>query len=110
MADWIKTAKVGDKVELVADLSAYTKKAASDGITLPSKGKVYTIREMEDGTFFKPWIYLRFKELVNGPCADGVEASFFSGWFRPVVTPITSIAVFEKLLQSAPADQPMEDA
>ena len=104
-ADWIKAAKVGDKVELVADVSGYIERAMSDGIILPSKNRAYTIREIEPGTL--TGVYFRFKELVNGACADGIEPSFYAGWFRPLNSRPTDISIFTDILKKA--SKPVEE-
>lgn len=109
MSEWIKTAKVGDKVQCVDDaiIHGYPGKEIR-----PCAGMVYTIREIivdypaRSGAEFCPFI--RLAEIVNsvliyreGPC----EAAFSFRRFRPVRPP--DISIFTDMLKTAPV--PVEE-
>lgn len=99
MAEWIKSAKVGDKVVCV-------EVGWSDAVDeiVPEFGRVYTIRDIEvdwDGVFFK------LSEIKNEPTwySDGFfECVFEAENFRPVQPRQTDISIFTRLLNTTPAD------
>ena len=102
---WERYAKVGDKVQCILDVDLIEDSAESD--TLPVKGEIYTIRDIEaadDG------IYLRFVEIVNAPgfYFEGYgECSFHTEGFRPVEPRKTDISFAHEILRKA--TKPVEE-
>lgn len=100
---WIKTAKVGDKVQCL--YGAWKIEEMERGlISVPQANSIYTIRTIDPGE--DGGIYLRFMEIINPElnyleCLS--EVRFTAEKFRPLQTRPTSIAVFERLLNTAPA-------
>ncbi|TGV15805.1 hypothetical protein EN816_00705 [Mesorhizobium sp. M8A.F.Ca.ET.173.01.1.1] len=79
-------------------------RARDEGVSLPTIGNVYTIRDIEPCDYW-PGVCIRLNEVRNGPHhLDGQEPSFYHGWFRPVQTRKTSIAQFERLLNPSKED------
>lgn len=106
MSDWVKTAKVGDRVVCVDD--QFPGNSFYAQTNTPAKGQTYTIRGIfpvfhED----KEHICLRLMEIVN-PERDYeigvVEPGFLVRRFRPVEPRKTDISVLTVLLSSAPAE------
>lgn len=107
MSEWIKTAKVGDKVVFIVPFGReHALQAATRGDVLPVEGGVYTIREI-DPPDLDGLIYLRLAEIQNpeieddDPLRQG-EAMFNAARFRPVQP--RSFEVFERLLNTVPSD------
>lgn len=97
--------RVGQKVVLAVPFGTLSvTRAALDGVILPQKGPVYTIREFDPDTS-NGVVCIRLVEIINGPhIEDGFEPSFEAALFRPVAERKTSIEVFKALL--TPAKQP----
>jgi hypothetical protein len=92
--------RAGMKVTMVTEFPpSEVARAAREGVALPVKGPVYTIRNTEPGSIIETEVYLRFQEIKNGPhVGDGIEPSFGAHRFRPVVERKTSIEVFQQML------------
>ena len=114
MCEWIKNAKVGDKVECVSTW---------DGITYygevgPVAGSVYTIREIGIlNPDYPEMVTVRLVELVNEAREYSLtrlvghasfEPSFDARRFRPVEPRKTDISIFTDMLKTA--DKPLEVA
>lgn len=105
--EWVRKAKVGDKVVCVCDGSDLP--CVPFGDAVPVAGEIYTIREIEVG-LEDGEVYLMFQEIRNDPrwCLDGFgEVCFHNEDSRPVEPRKTDISVFTQLLHTAPA---MEEA
>lgn len=106
MADWIKTAKVGDKVVCVSEFSKSEQHEPWE--TFPVLGGVYTIRDIFPR---QSGIYLVFEEIVNPKAHYGdsgfTEAKFSARRFRPVTPRKTDISVFERMLKTV--GEPIEE-
>ncbi len=94
--DW----KVGDKVQLV-DRGALRPEVYRCGEVLPTKGTVYTIRNM---SFDKTWdlATLQLVEIVNEVSQYGhksYEVGFFAKAFRKIDRQ-TNIDIFKKMLDN----------
>ena len=102
--DWVRNAKVGDKIVCVRDCD-YT--ALENIMTVPSIGRIYTLRDIfpldhpalpdlvRGSTFF------RFIEINNTemPSMVGlIEPFFLSADFKPLQTCKTDISVFKEIL------------
>lgn len=109
MAEWIRNAKVGDKVVFVVPFGrSHSLQAFTRGDVLPVEGEVYTIREITlpdlDGM-----VFLKLEEIQNpvvdddDPLRQG-EALFNAARFRPVQLDRQDISVFKRLLNTTPAD------
>jgi hypothetical protein len=105
MSEWIKTAKVGDKV---VALSFTGSEGGYGDEILPIEGTVYTIRDI---MFHEGAICFRLEEIRNdvrlylvdgAPCV--CEITFKWSRFRPVQPRQTDISVFERLLNTVPSD------
>lgn len=86
--------RVGQKVILAKNFGPLTvERAGVEGVTLPVKGAVYTIREFDaDAVGDDP--YIRLVEVVNDPhVEDGIEPSFEASMFRPVAERGTDIGM-----------------
>ena len=94
--------RVGQKVVMFKQFGPHAiGRAKDEGVTLPVKGQVYTIREIEEGEGCEAGetFYLRFNEIWNGPhVCDGIEPSFHADLFRPVVERKSDISVFHAML------------
>jgi hypothetical protein len=91
-ADWIKTAKVGDKVVCVDPTN-------DPFIKNVTKGRVYTIRGFIEW-YGEVGFYL--EELTNEMCLVGVEWAYRSDRFRPVHPRKTDISIFTDMLKTEP--------
>ncbi|WCK26614.1 hypothetical protein [Agrobacterium pusense] len=91
---------VGQKVILARSFGAISLlRAAEDGVTLPVKGVVYTIREFDDQRSEGFGLALRLNEITNVPhYSNGLEPSFMVSLFEPVVERKTDISVFKAML------------
>lgn len=101
--EWVKTAKVGNKVVCVSIPTGQEQ----DEI-FPTIGEVYTIRDVE---VFEGEVFLRFMELRNPVKRYGNDYGecLFGSWrFRPVHCRLTDISVFTRLLNTVPSE--MEEA
>lgn len=91
---------VGQKVVLARPFgysSLY--RAEEDGVTLPVKGVVYTIREFDDQRSAGFELALRVNEITNVPhYSNGLEPSFVVSLFEPVVERKTDISIFKAML------------
>ncbi|MDR6818470.1 hypothetical protein J2X76_003647 [Neorhizobium sp. 2083] len=98
---------VGQKVVLVESFGPRAlRRGADEGVVLPVKGQIYTVREF-DPDVSNGVVCIRLNEIVNGPDPeDGMEASFVASMFRPVVERKTDISVFTALLTSQPEQVP----
>lgn len=95
---------VGQKVVLIKPFpDQEIERAKADGVTLPSLGVIYTIREMEPGYgLYVARVALRFIELVNPPHhSNGLEPAFIHTMFRPLTARKTDISVFRAMLTPA---------
>lgn len=114
--EWVKTAKVGDKVVHVggrvrgrgrADVSRG--EAIKRGAVLPNRGSVYTIRKINVCSHDT---LILLNEIDNshliGVWGGTIEPGFSIYQFRPVQPRKTDISVFERLLHTVPAE--LEDA
>jgi len=92
---------VGQKVVFVGAFSQNWKaRAAEEGVILPVKGVVYTIRGFDPVTVNGVFIWLN--EIRNDICIPaGREYSFAAEEFRPVVDRKTDISVFKAMLTPA---------
>lgn len=103
---------VGQKVVCVGGFpDREIQRAKEDGVYLPAKGAIYTIRDMEPGAdwWTRHLVFIRLVELVNTPhVVDGIEPSFSAGGFRPVVEKKADISIFTAML--APAGRLPVDA
>jgi len=107
-AEWIKTAKVGDKVVCVDDVNRTIR--IDDGfVERPVSGVVYTIRDIVVGKSSEgPDIGFRLVEIVNQPHDYDdlfdrkvfVEVSFKASRFRPIAPRKTDISIFTDMLKS----------
>lgn len=95
------------KVVMFRDFSQAARlRAAMEGVVLPVKGPVYTVREIDPDTS-GGFVCIRLVEIVNGPhIGDGMEPSFDASLFRPVVERKTDISVFRAMLNAS--KQPVE--
>lgn len=106
--DWIRTAKIGDKVVCVDDSEGRVDIAS---IKYRLKiGAVYTLSEITM-QFSEPAVSV--DEIPSQYL--GHDGFYYTGYmaaarFRPVEPRKTSIEVFTNLLITAPADNQMEDA
>lgn len=79
--------------------------SAEDGETPPKYGEIYTIRDVaHSGTE----TYLRFQEIINPKFhyADGyVEAAWYVGAFRPLITLEDDISMFTALTNMSPIER-----
>jgi hypothetical protein len=105
MSEWIKTAKVGDKVQCVRATGI-----PYHAIVAPSEGDVCAIREI---VTHGDEILLRLDEYRNElmTCINHgerffVEPAFCHTRFRPVMPRKTDISIFTRLLNTAPAQIP----
>lgn len=93
--------RVGMKVTLVRSFGVLsTARAAEEGVFLPQKGEVYTIRafDPDEAAFLCIWL----SEITNKPCAeDGIEPSFQASLFRPVIERKTDISALTALLNTS---------
>lgn len=91
---------VGQKVILARSFGAISLlRAAEDGVTLPVKGVVYTIREFDDQRSEGFGLALRLNEITNVPhYSNGLEPSFMVSLFELVVERKTDISVFKAML------------
>lgn len=107
MSEWIKYAKVGDKVQCIwADWRIDQYQAAlTYGIDLPQKNEIYTVRSIDETIL--GGLGIRLMELVNPiVCYEDVgdaEQRFSPLCFRPV----PDISIFTDMLNAAPA--PVEE-
>jgi hypothetical protein len=111
MSDWIKTAKVGDKVVCVDD-APHAPHTVSGYTVLPEKGRVYTIRGIVVG---HQWLInygdgVFLNEIVRPSGGrTGVEQPWNVTRFRPVQPRKTDISVFTALLKSTPTHKPVRE-
>ncbi|MBX5143339.1 hypothetical protein HJB79_32085 [Rhizobium lentis] len=91
---------VGQKVTAIKEFPlGEVERAKRDGVIIPSFGVVYTIRGTEPGIWNHNETFLWFVELVNNPhCSDGIEPSWDSRLFRPVVERKADISIFKSML------------
>lgn len=114
MSEWIKTAKVGDKVQCVNTWSLTDGLGRGDEIG-PVAGEIYTIREI--GFLYPPMpetLCVRLCEIKNPErmyfhprCgfSENWESAFGAFRFRPIRP--TNISIFTDMLKTAPA--PIEE-
>lgn len=97
----------GQKVVMFRDFGQGARlRADLEGVVLPVKGPVYTVREIDPDTS-NGFVCIRLVEITNGPhVGDGMEPSFEAALFRPIVERKTSIEVFKAMLN--PSKQPVE--
>lgn len=105
--EWWHQAKPGDRVVCVAAkfyLSADF--CQRFGISMPSKGKIYTIRTIGPANKAATWSLL-LNEIVNdGVVVEGIdvgEPCWPAIAFRPVVNRATDISALTALLSGAPS-------
>lgn len=81
-----------------------------DGETLPAKGRIYTVREVNPLSRWGEHPHVRLVEITNAPqrYGDGVfEVAFDAAGFRPLDD--SRLDVFRKALTDAPVDlEPVE--
>jgi hypothetical protein len=113
MGEWVKTAKVGDKVQCVRPELAETNVEFIQTPVFPVVGKVYTIRQIAIGTVFKKpclrleeiadqWVEFQFEGRRNLG-----DVMFSAVCFRPLQSRPADISVFRDMLKTAPA--PVEE-
>lgn len=115
MSEWVKTAKVGDKVMCIKD-DPRTDRSDSARITFPVKGRVYTIRQVLVGLIKGDPVPAFLLDEITHPMAeyktpDGVrlaEICFDARRFGPIQMRQTDISIFQRLLHTAPSE--LEDA
>lgn len=101
--------RIGQRVVLVRDFDPGVRaQAPIDGINLPIKGEVYTVRALHSDYGY-PIVLL--VEVVNplrfyGDIFDFTEQGFDPDRFRPVVERKTDISIFKAMLN--PSKQPVE--
>lgn len=101
--------RVGQKVTLVRDWDDQTRReSVIDGITLPEKGVVYTIRNV--GFFTSDEPYVRLVEIVNPILTYFENVTMEQGFdptrFRPVVERKANIGIFQALLVPSKVEEP----
>jgi hypothetical protein len=106
MSEWVKSAKVGDKVVCISRLGAITNRIFAEAmVDPPSEGSVYTIAEIGhmEG---EPVAFVRLVEfpLVNHPRYRPGQPRFGANHFRPVSPRKTDISVFTDLLNTDPVE------
>jgi len=91
--------RAGQKVVMFRDFGHGARlRAELDGVVLPVKGPIYTVRELDPDTS-NGFACIRLVEIINGPhVGDGIEPSFEAALFRPVVERKTDISVFRAML------------
>jgi hypothetical protein len=98
MEAWVRNAKVGDRVECIVNAIGAVR---YEGFPLFKKGMRLTISRIDlddcDGLFAEPEPFFAFEE--EHPDHTGHWAGF-----RPLQSCPTSIEVFTKLLNTAPAE------
>jgi hypothetical protein len=99
---------VGQKVVLARDFGYMSmSRATDDGVTIPVRGTIYTIREFDDQRSDGFSLALRLNEIRNAPhYTNGLEPSFCVSLFEPVIERKTDISVFTALLTSQPEQVP----
>lgn len=108
MAWWL-TAKPGDRVVCVGwDERCFNKGwLIGQGMQVPKKGPVYTIRNLGPTITDEDRFALRLREIVNPPLVvEGIEIGevcWLAEWFRPVVNRATDISSLTALLSGAPS-------
>ena len=109
MSEWIKAAKVGDKVVCLSVFEGWARRPL---FTLPIVGGVYTIREIVVGWYeAEPeTVHLRFTEISNAPQSwvggDISEPAFLQRRFKPVAPQQKSIEALRALTDKPFADLP----
>lgn len=80
--------------------------AAEWGVTRPTRGEVYTVRDIKARK--KGGFRIRLVEIVNPPVlmrgAPQQEPWFWAEMFRPVVEKKTNISAFEEILKRETVD------
>jgi len=113
-AEWIKAAKVGDRVVAV-DMDRYEPKGyvLLEPVVAPETGKIYTIRSITIGVLggvvcFKVHEIAdqKVRVLINGEERIG-DVVFDAVGFRPVQPRKTSISIFTDILKKA--SKPVEE-
>ncbi|MGN6768504.1 MAG: hypothetical protein ACTHJQ_01455 [Rhizobiaceae bacterium] len=75
-------------------------RARDEGVILPTIGRVYTIRDIEPSDGWTG-VCIRLNEIRNKPhFEDGLEPSFYHGWFRPLDE--SSLDIFRAHLAPSP--------
>ena len=99
---------VGQKVVMVEAYKPHVyERAADEGVTLPTKGTVYTIRGMEPGEGWHVGMtFIWLEELHNAPSLDGIEPNLDASLFRPLVERKTDISVFKAMLNPSKEQVP----
>ena len=94
---------VGQRVVMVTEYDAQSyARAASEGVTLPTKGSIYTVRGIEPGAGWQSNLtFIWLDELSNPPSCDGIEPNWDTNMFRPVVERKTDISIFTAMLTPA---------
>lgn len=80
MSDWIKTAKVGDKVVCIGWFDDHREMPSEFFINVPKAWKTYSIRSLhvdENGTF------LLLDEVMNPAKENSMEPDFHASGFIP---------------------------
>ncbi|WP_334154722.1 hypothetical protein [Agrobacterium pusense] len=99
---------VGQKVVMVEAYKPHVyERAADEGVTLPTKGTVYTIRGMEPGEGWHVGMtFIWLEELHNAPSLDGIEPNWDASLFRPLVERKTDISIFKAMLNPSKEQVP----
>jgi hypothetical protein len=111
MSDWIKTAKVGDKIVAIpVEMEIPQGCELLEPIQMPEVGKEYTISEIIIGVLYgTPCIKVdeiaeqRIRVKINGDELVGGVVFEASG-FRPVQRRTTDITVFQRMLSPVRED------
>lgn len=106
-AEWIKTAKVGDKVTPIAE---WPNTREHDNEILPKFGEVYTIRSIEidaDGPGIRLIEIVNQKQIYrDGASLLWCECNYAAAGFRPVEPRKTDISIFTGMLNPKRATEP----
>lgn len=106
---WWLTAKPGDRIVCVDDAWPADVLAAIRhySVTLPVKGKIYTVRQIGFSELKQHWA-LRMVEIVNDRLqVEGYEfgePTFGVARFRPLIKRPTDIAIFTAMLAGRPLE------
>lgn len=100
--------RVGQKVVLVRPFGQLSlARAKQDGVILPSKGPVYTIRSFDDQREHGFALAILLNEITNPPhYSNGLESSFCLSLFEAVVDRKTDISIFKAMLNPSLTEVP----
>lgn len=112
MSDWIKKAKVGDRVVCINDEWDWT--ASCDGYSIPTRlpmiNEVLTISEIlspEQSGLRSRVVGLIFEEIEkrqsDGPLSAVINFAFYC--FSPIIDRPTSISIFTDMLKTEPVKE-----